>query len=107
MKRNNWNPLGIKRSIDMECVSTLIWNEIQLVFKRAIDVEWYLKIFSFGIKSIDFRIWNGMIDNLKIEITCESKETVAWRGMQPVFKRAIDLEWYSKSVSLGIKSIDL
>ena len=39
-----WNLRGSKK--------TLVWNKTQLVFKRAIDVEWYSKTVSLGIKSL-------------------------------------------------------
>ena len=42
---------------------------------------------------------------MEIEILWESKEISVWNGIQLVLKMAMDVEWYSKPVSLEIKSI--
>jgi len=41
----------------MEFASTLIKNDIQLDFQRAMDVEWYSKTVSLGMKSIYVKEW--------------------------------------------------
>ena len=80
-----------------------VWNGIQLVLKMAMDVEWYSKPVSLGIKSIVYRIWKGMIDKLLKSYHLGIKRK-KWSGMQLVFKRSIDVEWHSKTVLLGISN---
>ena len=45
LNRNHWLVVQIEIEIPWESKETLVWNRIQLVFTRAVDVEWYQKQF--------------------------------------------------------------
>ena len=101
-----WDAPGLKKKpIDLQWYSRTVLlgisNEghstsIQLGIKEYIDSNWFL------FKDRNRNHWQVV----SIEIPWESKETLIWNEIKLVFKRAIDVEWYSKPVSLGIKSID-
>ena len=44
------------------------------------DVEWYSRTVSLGIKSIDLRIWNGMIDKL-FKLKSLGNQKKQWHGV--------------------------
>ena len=89
-QKKQWHGVGCNWSSKEQLMwndieKQLLWESNQLIFNEQYEYGWLILI--------------------KV-ITWESKETLVWNGMQLVFKRAIDVEWYRKTVALGIKSIN-